>query len=239
MSRIAIDIETTGLNPWEDRVVTACIKDVGGSGLSFDEPEDERKLLWSLGESIQSVGYGSLLIGWNHTEFDLPFLAVRYALWGIGYMGPTTKPTGKLGKYGKPTHWGDWFGAMYKDVAPDWEAYAEAQGIRWGLKPVAGHLFKEQPKVVDFSRGVPTGEVGPCKHPRDFGGNEHEYDPVTRPFTILDMDRQERIDYCMSDVDLVLRLYGHWSHPAQVKGQAVLAKPITILRDAAPHPGNG
>ena len=136
MRAIAIDIETTGLDPWKDRVVTACIK---GPRLkrSFDEPlgtdesraglrGSERSLLWELAESLQGTeairGDDSkdVLVGWNHTEFDLPFLAVRYALWGIGYMGPTTKPSGRLGKYGMPIYSGEWWGMLYWDVAYEW-----------------------------------------------------------------------------------------------------------------------
>lgn len=194
-----IDIETTGLNPLEDRVVTIAMAGEPGVREVIDMPDNERSLLWKVGELMEASGrYGNYLVGWNHTEFDLPFLAVRYALWGIGYMGPTIKPLVETGKYGKPRYTGTWRNFWYQDMAYQYETTALRLDVKWSLKPLTDAL----------------GYVG-VNYDIDFDGQG-----------VLGMSVEDRKQYCLSDVDRVMWLYNRWVHR---RGPSVLVEPTNYL----------
>lgn len=223
---VSVDIETTGLNPWEDRAVTVAL--VGNQGDTvevFDEPEDEQRLLQDV-EGYMRHTKIDLLVGWNHTEFDLPFLAVRFVLNGVD-LPPFIRPTGEVGKYGKPRYDGMWYGASFRDIAYDYQEEAMAAGVKWSLKPFAEYKKLGKGIEVDFERDVVTGKR-PCQHDTDFGGNQHEHDLITRRFTILDLDTEQRKLYCASDAQLTMALFQ--GLPEGAKGQAVLLNGgLTIL----------
>lgn len=222
---VAMDIETSGLNPWESRLVTAAFVGNQGDDVEvYDEPTNEELILTQIEQHMRQTRIEQL-IGWNHTEFDLPFLAVRFVLNGID-LPPFLKPMGEVGKYGKPRYGGYWYGAKFVDVAYDYEEWAKEHGVKWGLKPVAKAKHLGGGVEIDFNKQV-DGFV-PCQHPKDFGGTEHSLDPITRPFTILDLDKDERKLYCVADAQMVMALF---MEPKEgPKGQAVtLEGGLTIL----------
>lgn len=229
MIDVSMDIETTGLSPWEDQAVTAAF--VGSEGDSmevFDEPDDEVALL----EQIEAYMRGTQidkLVGWNHTEFDLPFLAVRFVLNGID-LPPFLKPTDAKGKYGKPIYEGAWYGAKFHDIAYDFEKEVKDAGVRWSLKPFAEFKGLGKGMEVNFNEEVETGETVRCIHDTDSQGKLHPYDLVTRPFTILDLDKDVRKLYCASDAQLAMGLYLELPPASKRQGQAVtLSGGLTIL----------
>lgn len=186
---VSMDIESTGLNPWEDRVTTVALIGEHGDRIDvFDDAENEEDVLQQVEGYMRHTRINTLL-GWNHTEFDLPFLAVRFVLTGVD-MPPFIRPTGEVGKYGKLRYDGAWYGAAFHDIAYDYKEYAESVGVKWGLKPVA--------KAKKMGPGI---EV-------DF---EHQ--------TILDLTKEQRELYCVSDAQLVLGLAEQL--PLAPKGQAV------------------
>lgn len=186
---VAIDIETTGLSPWEHKAVTVALVGEHGDRIDvFDEPNNEERLLTTVEEYMRHTRIGTLL-GWNHSEFDLPWLAVRFVLNGVD-LPPFVRQTGAIGKYGKPRYDGVWYGANFHDIAYDYEQFAKDAGVKWGLKAVA--------KAKDMGPGI---EV-------DF---EQQ--------TILDLTKEQRELYCVSDAQLVLGLAEQL--PPTPKGQAV------------------
>ena len=175
---VAMDIETTGLNPWEDRVVTVAL--VGNKGDTievFDEPEDEQKVLGAIEQYMRHTRIEQI-VTWNGSEFDIPFLAVRFVLNGED-LPPFIRPTGETGKYGKPRYDGVWYGAQFLDIAYKFEEEAKSAGVRWSLKPFA--------EYKQLGRGI-------------------EYD-FSEPFTVLDLDKGQRELYCTSDAQLVMGLF--------------------------------
>lgn len=145
---VALDIETTGLDPREERVRAVALF---GSGVSWvAASDDERKLLRGLNKTILSLPAGVTLVTWNGEEFDLPFLWTRFAhnristeLW--------IRPSGRLGKYGKPAVAAGWNGHSHEDIASRFRRWATSRGVAWSLKPVAKEFLGVSPVEVDRS----------------------------------------------------------------------------------------
>lgn len=71
---IAFDIETTGLNPFKDRVISIAVKTDTEEHIFTNKKE--RIILekfWSFLRSLESIK----LIGFNSFTFDIPFLYIR------------------------------------------------------------------------------------------------------------------------------------------------------------------
>lgn len=176
----AMDIETTGLSPWDSRVVTVAFVSENGDHIeTFDNPEDEVLLLTQVEEYVRKTRMRTL-VGWNHQEFDLPFMAARFALNGVD-MPPFIRATGATGKYGKPMYDGQWYGAGFRDIAYEYEVFAKKEGVKWSLIPVAQAL--------------------------DIGVGMHERLGFAEGATILDLTSSERELYCASDAQLTFGLY--------------------------------
>lgn len=218
MDWISLDIETTGLNPWEDRVVTAALSDGDRFDEVFDWPDDERTLL----EDLDFWFYSRpkpvhRIVTWNGSEFDLPFLACRYALNGLPQEGPTVVPSGEVGKYGKPRYKGMWNDAIELDISYRYKKVADDLGVKWSLKPVAEALGHE---VISFDFSKKITRQGPCLHVNNSGVAEHEFDLIYREQNILDLSSKERRMYCLSDTRTTAKLYAELVDKS--KGQAVL-----------------
>jgi uncharacterized protein YprB with RNaseH-like and TPR domain len=71
--KIIMDIETTGLNPMEDRVLCISYKSIGNETITIYS-EDEKEILeqfwYSFNEDLE-------IIGFNSDSFDLPFIIKR------------------------------------------------------------------------------------------------------------------------------------------------------------------
>lgn len=146
MEPLALDIETTGLDPETDSVVAVGIARPGD--VQAIRSDDEVELLHWV-ESVMSVGPPSgLVVTWNGEEFDLPFLAQRFRDRGV----PTklsAVPRAELGKYGKPLHTCTWAGLEHLDLAPIYREAAKQHGVPWSLKPVAEAVLGVMPVEVD------------------------------------------------------------------------------------------
>lgn len=236
-TRAALDIETTGLNPWEDRIVTIAV--VSGEGdiiEAFDSEDDESGILYDLDFYLEDSGIRSI-VTWNGSEFDMPFMAVRRLLLGHSpRRGMLIVPKGGVGKYGKPLYDGVWafdsgkVAVEFSDVAYEYQGYCEERGVKWGLKPLAAHFKLGHVSGVDFESDVVVGSI-PCVHDTDAHGEVHESDPVIRKFGILDLTQEQRVLYCTSDAQLALALdEERTSFRPPGPGQAVLYEgPMTIL----------
>ena len=157
----AVDIETWtgdggGLDPTvESTRITSVAIYSGDAAVVFDD-HDEARLLrslrnWLLDESTEP----GIIVTWNGANFDMPFLMTRSALCGVelGIHGVTSAE--RAPKYQAcPGHDGGyavaWGAHDHVDLMYAWREYADAAGIRHGLKPVAQHAGLD-PIVVDAS----------------------------------------------------------------------------------------
>lgn len=142
---LALDIETTGLDPREHSVVAVGLADGQGAHAYLGS---EDSILRSVESHIATQPLGSLLITWNGEEFDLPFLRTRFGLLGIR-SSLKLRSRNSLGKYGKPVYEAAWGRVAHVDIAPYFRTRAEELGVRWSLKPVARALLGEEPVEVD------------------------------------------------------------------------------------------
>lgn len=139
MPYLAIDIETTGLDPDTGRILTVALAHSGG-GEVIDLPDDEEMLLLLLEDRMWGYGGGLFtIVTWNGGGFDLPFLWRRMQLHGVTNR-LDIEPTREISKYGSTMYDGHWHGIPHWDIAPAYKDQAEALGVRWSLKPVAEAL---------------------------------------------------------------------------------------------------
>lgn len=143
---VALDIETTGLDPGESTVIAAGL--AGDGWVESCVSRDEQQLLQWLVERVRGLHPSTTLVTWNGSEFDLPFLARRFGVLGID-SGLKLRPTGELGKYGGDLYDGEWSGLHHHDIAPDFRDAAQEAGVRWSLKPVAKEVLSVAPVEVD------------------------------------------------------------------------------------------
>jgi len=143
---VALDIETTGLEAESSAVVAAALAARGGTEVF--STVDETALLAALEHAIADLPGRSTIVTWNGAEFDLPFLAKRYAR---RHVRSTLKVrlTGELGKYGKPLVEASWAGHPHVDIAPLFRETAARLGVQWSLKPVVRALLNTEPIEVD------------------------------------------------------------------------------------------
>ena len=142
----ALDIETTGLDPAENRVLAVAL-DTGERVHSRVSRDESDLLLW-LDELIESLPGDVELVTWNGEEFDLPFLHRRFEVNGI----PTSLqivPRHRTGKYGGWLFRARWGTHNHVDIAPSFRAIADDRSISWSLKPVARAILKLDPVEVD------------------------------------------------------------------------------------------
>lgn len=132
---IAFDIETTGLDPNVDVVRAISWAKSYEAGVFWAE---ERELLYQFDDFLAEQR-SPRIVTWNGHEFDLPFLAARIDLNRL-VCGLMTFPTGEVGKYGNPLYTGTWHSRLVEDIAPEYKQYAEQNGVKWSLKPVAESL---------------------------------------------------------------------------------------------------
>ncbi|MFP3881931.1 MAG: ribonuclease H-like domain-containing protein [Actinomycetota bacterium] len=142
---LALDIETTGIDPHNHSVVAIGVAD-GHRTRAFLGNEDD--ILRDIQGFVADLVPGSLLITWNGEEFDLPFLRSRFEALDIS-TSLTLRSKGGVGKYGKPLYEAVWGHVRHVDIAPMLRSRAEQLGVRWGLKPVARALLGLEPVEVD------------------------------------------------------------------------------------------
>jgi DNA polymerase elongation subunit (family B) len=143
---VALDIETTGLDPSKHRVVAVGL--VGPQGRYAILDGDEKRLLAKLETFVRKIPAHAYLVTWNGEEFDLPFLAGRFSRLGVRTTLKLSRKRGR-GKYGGRVYEVHWGGKGHVDIAPMFRQIAETKQIPWNLKPVARAMLGNNPIEED------------------------------------------------------------------------------------------
>lgn len=145
---IGLDIETDnsagfGLQPRKSRVTDVALATEAG-GFVFQQT-DEQELLEATFGILASMP-ASLIVTWNGSFFDLPFLADRADELDLTTGMRLLPQTGIKPKYDYlPGHSAGYTalipaadGAVHThvDISLAWKAFADQAGVGWGLKPV-------------------------------------------------------------------------------------------------------
>lgn len=87
---VILDIETTGLNPFEDRIVAIGVDFLEGDPEVFTS-KHEHDILWNFFHALaefvsqtRDAGKEPVLIGYNIQNFDIPFITARAVKYGYG-----------------------------------------------------------------------------------------------------------------------------------------------------------
>ena len=95
MPELLFDIETSGLDPFADRIIALGYK-IERTNKVLDG--DEREILTAFAMSLKKV---DLVVGYNIQEFDIPFIKVRCVKYGLGIEFPPAVDIAKLFPYRK------------------------------------------------------------------------------------------------------------------------------------------
>jgi DNA polymerase elongation subunit (family B) len=154
---LALDVETTGLDPDLAQIRAAALAATDGTRVLVSD--DEPGLLRDLEAFVAHFPPEITIITWNGEEFDLPFLDRRFHATGIKSTLRVMLAAG-TGKYGGRLYRGDWGGRRHLDIAPYFKEQAASLGVPWSLKPLARALLHVQPVEVDRS-GAAIGRLEP------------------------------------------------------------------------------
>ena len=155
---LIFDLETTGLDPARER-----LRAFGGLAPSSGELwllassgsalDDEQRLLR---DSIAIMTEAPELVGWNITEFDLPFIAARASGYGIDFPLVPVQDEPKVGKYGHPRF--TLPDKPVRDIAYEHKQSAETAGVVWSLQPLA-RAWGWQPLISLTGADMPDATV--------------------------------------------------------------------------------
>lgn len=160
----ALDIETdnspgrNGLDPGNSSITEVCVVTHPDCGIDEQVFQGtERQILDGLQDFLAGLPAG-LLVTWNGTFFDFPFISDRIGPSGMTLPcglrmqpAPTLRPkydplpghsTPENPGGGYQVTWDLGLGVAHAhlDVAQAYRRYADEQGIKWGLKPVCEAL---------------------------------------------------------------------------------------------------
>jgi hypothetical protein len=130
-----------GLDPRVSAVISVAVWDRStdsGAYFTGDEPE----LLCALEAHLASLP-GGVIVTWNGANFDLPYLADRFAANGIAPSLQLRRSATRPPKYSPlpghcPTGYeATWGPHRHLDVAYAYQKTAERVGVPWRLKPMA------------------------------------------------------------------------------------------------------
>lgn len=134
---VALDIETTGLDPENSRALAVALSDCASDEVLAGDDEDE--LLARVEDRIATLPGETILATWNGEAFDLPFLRRRFEIRGMT-TSLDLSPRGVMGKYGQPRFEATWGGRRHVDIAYPYRDRAAELGVEWSLKPLARAL---------------------------------------------------------------------------------------------------
>lgn len=163
---IGLDIETDtsgggGLDPTSAGVTAVAVSTVVGMGQEASlsttvfSGGGERSLLQKVEAHVRELPAG-IIVTWNGSCFDLPFLADRMRLHGVDTALRLSPDPMVVVKYAPlPGHQGGyrarWGAHQHVDVAGLYRAFALEHGLAWSLKPVARAVLGVKPIEVDRS----------------------------------------------------------------------------------------
>jgi DNA polymerase elongation subunit (family B) len=147
-SLLALDIETTGLDPGTAILRAAAIANSDGTRVLIGDEEVD--LLRDLEGFVAGLPLDVSIVTWNGEEFDMPFLAWRFKERGVESTLRVTRLP-QRGKYGGHLYHADWGGRRHVDIAPYLKDQAASLGIPWSLKPVVRAVLGVEPVEVDRS----------------------------------------------------------------------------------------
>lgn len=143
-----IDIETDtsnggGLDPMHSKVVAVSVAYSDNEEVVVLDSSSEEEILSSLDVLVASRK--GLLVTWNGSGFDMPFLHKRYVAAGVSTGLRVLVDPSIPSKY--PTNQGlgppvrvSWHSAAHVDIANIYSQFALDAKIKWSLKNVAKHL---------------------------------------------------------------------------------------------------
>lgn len=111
-----------------------------GTSLVIDDT-DERRLLHTVNVWLMNLPAG-VVVTWNGSGFDLPYIADRAALHKYDFALAVAADPALVPKYQSPnpahtTGYRGRFGKhLHADIQYAYKVFAEERGIRWSLKPV-------------------------------------------------------------------------------------------------------
>jgi DNA polymerase elongation subunit (family B) len=153
VNMVSLDIETDtaidGLDPQVSTVVSVGLW--APSVQTVIEGVDEVTLLHRLVEVLDDLPE-SVVVGWNSSVFDFPFLATRAEICGVDLDLEMVADPAIVPKYCfTPPHTGGYRVRIgrhrHADIAYAYQAYAEQASVTWSLKPVCTALDIEMVKV--------------------------------------------------------------------------------------------
>jgi uncharacterized protein YprB with RNaseH-like and TPR domain len=77
MEWLILDIETTGLNPIEDRILCITMKSINGENEKVMVSDDEKAILTNFFDSIEDTFFTPTVYTFNGDSFDIPFIIKR------------------------------------------------------------------------------------------------------------------------------------------------------------------
>lgn len=163
---LGLDIETDtshggGLDPTSAKITAVAVSAVAGMGREASLSttvfcgDDECALLQKVEAHVRELPAG-IIVTWNGSCFDLPFLADRMRLHGVDTALRLSPDPMVVVKYAPlPGHQGGyrarWGAHQHVDVAGLYRAFALEHGLAWSLKPVARAVLGVKPIEVDRS----------------------------------------------------------------------------------------
>lgn len=159
MRLYALDIETDtspgrrrigsetppGLDPNHDAVISVAVHDSAANRSEFfsvDTEGSEVAVLSALDMTLRAAPEG-VVVTWNGANFDLPYLAARFAHCGVRSTLRLLEADDRPPKYeplpgSHPTgYWASWGQHRHLDVAYAYQQFADEHAVAWSLKPVA------------------------------------------------------------------------------------------------------
>lgn len=145
---VTLDIETDtsnggGLDPLHSKIVAVSLAYSENAEVIVLDSSNEEEILSSLDTLIASRK--GLLITWNGSGFDMPFLHKRYVATGVTTglivgVDPSIPSKYPMNQGLGPPVRVSWHSAAHVDIANIYSQFALDAKIKWSLKNVAKHL---------------------------------------------------------------------------------------------------
>jgi DNA polymerase elongation subunit (family B) len=167
VTRLQLDLETTGLDPSRDRVFLVAVRDPDGRATTLEarggSPDDEAELLARVVAHVRAAD-PDVIENHNLHGFDLPFLVERARVLGVPLaLGrlPGVRPRARAARRGRPTEDGRPFEIRY--TVPGRELIDTLDAVRrhdFATRELESHRLKDVARhlgVADEHREIVPG----------------------------------------------------------------------------------